>query len=150
MRGLVAVLIAAGCGSANAEERLYGSFIYNSDIPNALFFMDEIKNGDDFELRKALRNHNIDTIVSALSSALARRASRSATFSSRFFFSRSATALPPELKDIGRTENKKKLSTGESTSLKRMPCVPNIRLIWVQTGYNLPWYTSQAIVIKQV
>lgn len=65
MRGLVAVLIAAGCGSANAEERLYGSFIYNSSIPNALFFMDEIKNGDDFELRKALRNHDIDTIVLA-------------------------------------------------------------------------------------
>ncbi|MDA8883735.1 hypothetical protein N9H99_03185 [Planktomarina temperata] len=65
MRGLVAVLIAAGCGSANAEERLYGSFIYNSGIPNALFFMDEIKNGDDFELRKALRNHNVDTIVLA-------------------------------------------------------------------------------------
>ena len=65
MRGLVAVLIAAGCGYANAGERLYGSFIYNSDIPNALFFMDEIKNGDDFELRKALRNHDIDTIVLA-------------------------------------------------------------------------------------
>ena len=65
MRGLFAVLIAAGCGSANAEERFYGSFIYNSDIPNALFFMDEIKNGDDFELRKALRNHDIDTIVLA-------------------------------------------------------------------------------------
>lgn len=27
--------------------------------------MDEIKNGDDFELRKALRNHDIDTIVLA-------------------------------------------------------------------------------------
>ena len=65
IRGLVAVLIAAGCGSANAEERLYGSFIYNSDIPNALFFMDQIKDGDDFELRKALRNHDIDTIVLA-------------------------------------------------------------------------------------
>ena len=65
MRGLVAGLIAAGCGSANAGERLYGSFIYNSDIPNALFFMDEIKNGDDFELRKALRNHDIDTIILA-------------------------------------------------------------------------------------
>ena len=66
MRGLVAMLIASGCGLANAEERLYGSFIYNSDaIPNALFFMDEIKNGDDFELRKALRNHDIDTIVLA-------------------------------------------------------------------------------------
>jgi len=65
MRGLVAGLVAAGCGYANAGERLYGSFIYNSDIPNALFFMDEIKNGDDFELRKALRNHDIDTIILA-------------------------------------------------------------------------------------
>ncbi|MDC6454583.1 hypothetical protein PQY68_04975 [Planktomarina temperata] len=65
MRGVVAVLIASGCGSANAAERLYGSFIYNSEIPNALFFMDQIKNGDDFELRKALRNHDIDTIVLA-------------------------------------------------------------------------------------
>jgi peptidoglycan hydrolase-like protein with peptidoglycan-binding domain len=65
MRSLVAVIIVAGSSSVNAEERLYGSFIYNSDIPNALFFIDQIKNGDDFELRKALRNHNIDTIVLA-------------------------------------------------------------------------------------
>jgi hypothetical protein len=37
-----------------AAERLYESFVYNSEIPNAVFFMGEIKNGDDFELRKAL------------------------------------------------------------------------------------------------
>ncbi len=54
-----------GIARAIADERLYGSFIYNSEIPNALFFMSSIKNGDDFELRKALRNHDIDTIVSA-------------------------------------------------------------------------------------
>ena len=65
MRGVVAALIVSGYGSANATERLYGSFMYNSDIPNALFFMNQIKNGDDFELRKALRNHDIDTIVLA-------------------------------------------------------------------------------------
>jgi hypothetical protein len=64
-RCVVAVLLAAGSGAAYAEERFYGSFTYNSDIPNALFFMDEIKNGDDFELRKALRNHDVDTIVLA-------------------------------------------------------------------------------------
>ena len=51
--------------SANADERSYGSFIYTSEIPNALFFMDSIRDGDDFELRKALRNHEIDTIVLA-------------------------------------------------------------------------------------
>jgi hypothetical protein len=64
-RCVVAVLLAVGSGAAIAEERLYGSFVYSSEIPNALFFMDEIKNGDDFELRKALRNHDIDTIVLA-------------------------------------------------------------------------------------
>ena len=48
-----------------AEERSYGSLIHTSDIPNALFFMDAIRDGDDFELRKALRNHDIETIVLA-------------------------------------------------------------------------------------
>ena len=52
-------------GVAFAEERRYGSFIYNSKIPNALFFKSLINNGDDFELRKTLRNHEIDTIVLA-------------------------------------------------------------------------------------
>jgi peptidoglycan hydrolase-like protein with peptidoglycan-binding domain len=62
---VVALLLASGSGNANASERRYGSFIYNSDIPNALFFLEEIKRGDNFELRKALRNHDIDTIVLA-------------------------------------------------------------------------------------
>ena len=48
-----------------AEERQYGSFIFSPDAPNALFFMDKIKVDDDFELRKALRNHEIDTFVLA-------------------------------------------------------------------------------------
>ena len=39
-RCVMAALLAVGSGVAIAEERLYGSFIYNSDIPNALFFMD--------------------------------------------------------------------------------------------------------------
>ena len=50
---------------ASADEKYYGSFIYNSDIPNALFFIDAIKPADSFELRKALRNHPIDTLVLA-------------------------------------------------------------------------------------
>ena len=62
---VVALLLASGSGNANAAERRYGSFIYNSDIPNTLFFLEEIKRGDNFELRKALRNHDIDTIVLA-------------------------------------------------------------------------------------
>ncbi|MDB9946399.1 hypothetical protein OAD38_08545 [Ascidiaceihabitans sp.] len=63
--GLFTVLFTVVANITSAEERMYGSFIYNSEIPNALFFMDKIKNGDDFELRKALRNHDIDTIVLA-------------------------------------------------------------------------------------
>ena len=63
--GLFALLLVIYTGVAFAEERRYGSFIYNSKIPNALFFMSLINNGDDFELRKALRNHEIDTIVLA-------------------------------------------------------------------------------------
>jgi hypothetical protein len=39
-RCVVAVLLAVGSGAAIAEERLYGSFVYSSEIPNALFFMD--------------------------------------------------------------------------------------------------------------
>ena len=62
---LVALLLVSGSGAANADERRYGSFIYNSDMPNELFFLEEIKRGDNFELRKALRNHDIDTIVLA-------------------------------------------------------------------------------------
>jgi peptidoglycan hydrolase-like protein with peptidoglycan-binding domain len=64
-RVIIAVFLVAASGSVVAEERMYGSFVYNSDIPNALFFMESIKDGDDFELRKALRNHEIDTLVLA-------------------------------------------------------------------------------------
>lgn len=64
-RGLMVILLAVVANTASSEERLYGSFIFNSEIPNALFFLNQIKNGDDFQLRKALRNHDIDTVVLA-------------------------------------------------------------------------------------
>lgn len=41
----------------------YGSFIHTQKIPNALFFFDKITADDSFYLRKALRNHDIDTVV---------------------------------------------------------------------------------------
>ena len=41
----------------------YGSFIHSEKVPNALFFFDSIEQGDSFEFRKALRNHDIDLIV---------------------------------------------------------------------------------------
>lgn len=51
--------------TAFADEKKYGSFILNTDIPDTLFFIDEIKANDSFELRKALRNHDIQNIVLA-------------------------------------------------------------------------------------
>ena len=41
----------------------YGSFLHTDRVPNALFFFSDIKDNDSFELRKALRNHDIDTVV---------------------------------------------------------------------------------------
>jgi len=41
----------------------YGSFLHTEYIPNALFFFSEIEREDSFELRKAMRNHEIETIV---------------------------------------------------------------------------------------
>jgi hypothetical protein len=44
---------------------LYGSFLHTETVPNALFFFNEIEQYDGFELRRALRNHDIDTVVLA-------------------------------------------------------------------------------------
>jgi hypothetical protein len=45
------------------EMTSYGSFVNFRGVPNALFFFEEIANEDSFEFRKALRNHEIDTVV---------------------------------------------------------------------------------------
>ena len=43
--------------------RCYGSFLHSEKVPNALFFFNDIKKNDGFELRKAIRNHNIEMLV---------------------------------------------------------------------------------------
>lgn len=43
----------------------FGSFFYYNEAPNVLFLTDEIKAGDSFELRRALRYHKIDLIVTS-------------------------------------------------------------------------------------
>lgn len=43
--------------------RVYGSFLYSEKVPNALFFFSDIEKNDSFELRKALRNHDIEILV---------------------------------------------------------------------------------------
>ena len=45
------------------EVTTYGSFVHFKGIPTALFFFEEIAKNDSFEFRKALRNHDIDTVV---------------------------------------------------------------------------------------
>lgn len=65
MRILAFIFFVLAAVSGFAEEKKYGSFILNTDIPNTLFFIDKIKPNDSFELRKALRNHEIENIVLA-------------------------------------------------------------------------------------
>ena len=44
---------------------LFGSFVHTEQVPNALFFFSDIQKNDSFELRRALRTFDIDTIVLA-------------------------------------------------------------------------------------
>ena len=50
------------CSTAAAETR-YGSFVYDDRIATSLFLTGEISQGDSFELRKALRDHEDIAIV---------------------------------------------------------------------------------------
>ena len=45
------------------ELTFYGSFLHSGKVPDALFFFSKIEKHDSFELRKALRNHNINKII---------------------------------------------------------------------------------------
>ena len=69
--GITSILAFSITVNAENENRLgirfYGSFLYSETVPNALFFFSDIEKNDSFELRKALRNHDIDILV--LSSA---------------------------------------------------------------------------------
>ena len=65
MRILFLVLSLLLANQISAAEKKYGSFILNTDIPDTLFFIDDIERNDSFELRKALRNHSIKNIVLA-------------------------------------------------------------------------------------
>jgi len=66
--GLTALLLAT---AVNAEKKdpfeitIYGSFLHTGTVPNALFFFNDIEQYDSFELRRAIRNHDIDIVVLA-------------------------------------------------------------------------------------
>ena len=62
--GVIALALAT---AVNAEEKdpfditIYGSFLHTGTVPNALFFFNDIEQYDSFELRRAIRNHDIIT-----------------------------------------------------------------------------------------
>ena len=67
---LFSIIVCALAISVKAEDNpfgitFYGSYWHTKNVPNALFFIDEIKKNDSFHLRKALRNHDVKTIVLA-------------------------------------------------------------------------------------
>ena len=66
--GVIALVFTT---AVNAEEKdpfditVYGSFLHTGTVPNALFFFNDIEQYDSFELRRAIRNHDIDIVVLA-------------------------------------------------------------------------------------
>ena len=70
MRSILLALMLLFGTVLHAEENplgvtLFGSFVHTDRVPNALFFFGQIENNDSFELRRALRTHDVDTIVLA-------------------------------------------------------------------------------------
>jgi len=51
--------------TAEAVAEEYGSLSYNENVPGVLFLAGKIKDGDSFELRRAMRDHEIDLVVTA-------------------------------------------------------------------------------------
>lgn len=52
-----------GAQAAQSETQSYGSFRHDDGLPEALFLVGEIKEGDSFELRRAMRDHTIALVV---------------------------------------------------------------------------------------
>jgi hypothetical protein len=46
-----------------AAETRYGSFVYDDRLPSTLFLTGEIRQKDSFELRRALRDHDIQIVI---------------------------------------------------------------------------------------
>ncbi len=50
---------------AAAETSNYGSISHHDELPKVLFLLGEVKSGDSFELRRAMRDHEIELVVVA-------------------------------------------------------------------------------------
>ena len=65
MRFFILIYALLFAGSLTAQERQYGNVILWEEAQQTVFILEEIKAGDSFELRKALRNHDIKNVVLA-------------------------------------------------------------------------------------
>ena len=65
MKSVLFIISLLFASAVSADEKRYGSFIFDETVPNTLFFIADIERTDSFELRKALRNHDIQNIVLA-------------------------------------------------------------------------------------
>lgn len=52
-------------GAAMSETTAYGSFVHAETVPNVLFLTGKISTSESFELRKAMREHDIKLVVAA-------------------------------------------------------------------------------------
>lgn len=50
-------------GPAHAELQKYSSISYDKELPHTAFLLGEIKPSDSFELRRIIRDHEIELIV---------------------------------------------------------------------------------------
>lgn len=63
--GLSVASVCLIASTAAAEIERYGSLLHHSDLPGVLFLTGEIRDGDSFELRRAMRDQPIVLLVTA-------------------------------------------------------------------------------------
>ena len=63
MRVILCFVLTLLATSTHAIERVYGPFVYNSEIPGTLFFNGVIWQEDESYLREALRDNEITTLA---------------------------------------------------------------------------------------
>jgi PAN domain len=61
----VSLAFASSPQLATAETTDYGSIVHHDELPRVLFLLGQIESGDSFELRRAMRNHEIELVVTA-------------------------------------------------------------------------------------
>ena len=61
--GVLAVAAALSFPAIAMGETRYGSFLFDERLPDSLFLTGEIRQLDSFELRKALRDHDVQIVI---------------------------------------------------------------------------------------